>query len=396
MRRVPIAVAVAAAITATVAPASQPSAEPLPGERCFPVEAVDGPGVVDPFRMVRPEAAQLNLAGKAAYRKSLWEAARTSYRAAAAADPDFLAPALNIACAFVRQERFAEATAELERLVGRSYLPWRDEILSAADLGALKVRPEWALVEAAMNRSRERWAEGLSEATLFVARTRQPLGLGEKPSSAGVFLLGPKQEVFAWSPRTLRYRQVTSEEGRVLAIFPSRDRQRLAYAVAEKVIREDGHATALRGVAVAVLDLRHLQILGRRALEGDLKALSLTEVADRFVFRPQGATANAPAETTAIRFDRGQWLPARLTAGAAERREVTLLPTGVASTVPTNAPDIVPGCPLRVRELRTSDGVPHLEARVTATHGRGRDGAPRAWRLGSAEYGAGLFGLPIP
>ena len=63
----------------------------------------------------------------------------SKYRAAEAADPEFLAPRLNVACSFVRQERFAEATAEVEALLARAYVPWAREVLEAADLGALKV-----------------------------------------------------------------------------------------------------------------------------------------------------------------------------------------------------------------------------------------------------------------
>ena len=77
------------------------------------------PGWAWPIRFARPrpKATELNSAGKDFYRDGKWEEARIEYRAAEAADPAFLAPRLNVACSFVRQERFAEATAEVEALL---------------------------------------------------------------------------------------------------------------------------------------------------------------------------------------------------------------------------------------------------------------------------------------
>src|SRR6185295_11665915 len=57
-------------------------------------------------------AFDLNRAGRDLYRQRRWQEARTSYRAALAADPAFLAPHLNIACSFAQEERFAEAVNE--------------------------------------------------------------------------------------------------------------------------------------------------------------------------------------------------------------------------------------------------------------------------------------------
>ena len=72
-----------------------------------PVEcqaSAPGPGVVDPFHVPSDAAKQLNADALAFYRQGRWDEARAKYQAALAADPDFLAPAMNIACSFVRRQ----------------------------------------------------------------------------------------------------------------------------------------------------------------------------------------------------------------------------------------------------------------------------------------------------
>src|SRR6185295_11492566 len=134
-----------AATPAAPAPAPPPAtATPAPAAGCLPATALAGPGIVDPFHAPLAEATELNSAGKTYYRDGKWEEARIEYRAAFDADPAFLAPRLNVACSFVRQERFEEATTEVEALLKLAYVPWAREILEAADLGALKPRPEMA------------------------------------------------------------------------------------------------------------------------------------------------------------------------------------------------------------------------------------------------------------
>src|SRR3982750_32052 len=73
---------------------------------CLPASPLPGPGVVAPFRAPAPRATELNAAAKVLYRQNKWNEARVQYREALAADAEFLAPRLNVACSFVRQERF--------------------------------------------------------------------------------------------------------------------------------------------------------------------------------------------------------------------------------------------------------------------------------------------------
>jgi len=373
-------------------------------EACLPPVPGDGPGAIDPFRAVRPEAAALNLEGKALYQRGQFSEARSRYQAAERADPDFGAPALNVACSFVRQERFAEATTEVLAILGRGYLPWSAEVLEAADLGALKVQPEWASIEAALTSGRLAWAEGLAEDVLFVGRLHEPLGFGDSPT--GVFVLGPKQEVFAWSPRTLRTRQLTSEEGRVVALQVSRDGQQAAYVVAEKVVRVAHSSTALRGVTVVVLDLGRLQPLGRQGLEGDLERLDLGLTAHGFWFASR-APGSAERPRLVLRFERGGWR----TGGAAPAPDrdgspVTLTPVGVAPTrdwrerggASPSAPG-AGGCRVQVRDAPAGAGAPAVEIRprpgsAPAGGGRAPSEHGRLLRVGG-RHGAGLTGLPL-
>jgi hypothetical protein len=250
---------------------------------CSSTEAAPGPGSLEPFRVPAPKALELNAAGKVPYRLGKWDEARAQYRAALAADPEFLAPKLNIACSFVRQERFAEATAEVTALLDRAYVPWAKEILDAADLGALKVRPEMKQVERALATSAARWGEGLDTSVLFVARQRAPLRV---PDGPGTFILNPHQEVWAYSPRTQRYRQLTAEDGHVVALARSPDGRRIAYVTAEKLIRgARPKDLALRGVVLHELALGTMAPEGAARVEEDVTRLDVLYRESTFLFR---------------------------------------------------------------------------------------------------------------
>jgi len=345
---------------------------------CLPPQPSGGLGVVDPFHVPVPLATQLNADGKVLYRQERWDEARAKYRAAEAADPDFMAPALNVACSFVRQERFAEAKVEVMRLLDKAYLPWSAEILSAADLGALKVRGEGRELRAALELGRQRWAEGLIHDVVLVARLHPPLKLGGPSTSAGALVLGPRQEVFAWSPRTLRYRQLTSEEGRVLAIARSLDGHRIAYVTAEKLIRSPGTEVSLRGVVLTELELSTLTTLDRVHVEGDLRRLDIIGIGSEFAYRvDRGSSA------TVFRLSNGRLgaIPVPHTA----RPAVTLTGAGAFSTVsPQPLPD---GCAGVAIDVEGAHATRQVQVKV--------GGKGRSITIGG-PFGSGLAGLRIP
>jgi hypothetical protein len=263
-----LAMALASAMARETAAKPKTTADP-----CATDGAATGPGSLDPFRATAPKALELNAAGLVPYRQGRWDEARAQYRAALAADPEFLAPKLNIASSFVRQERFGEATAEVVSLLDRAYVPWARQIREAADLGALKTRPEMKQIEAAMAASAARWGEGLDASVLFVARVRPPLHI---PDGPGVFILNPRQEVWAYSPRTHRYRQLTTEDGHVVALARSRERRRILYVTAEKLVRGSRpDDVALRGVAVHELTLATMAVSPPARLETDVRRLEI-------------------------------------------------------------------------------------------------------------------------
>jgi hypothetical protein len=342
-----------------------------PAASCLADGVRDGPGWAAPFPERDPKAAELNDAGKTLYRQGKWDEAREKYRAAAALDARFFAPRLNIACSLVRQERFGEATAELLPLVGDGYVPWAREIMEAADLGALKVRPEMKQLDAALAAAAGRWGEGLDRALLYVARARQPLRVpGE---GTGVFILSPHQEVWAFSPDTRRYRQITAEEGRVLLMAPAPDRRRIVYVTAEKLVRggAGGADLALRGVAVHELDLGSLAARAPTRIEGDVRRLAIIA----------GAGGTIAVDVESSKENGLTTLSGREAPG---RRQVLAVLTARGAQ-PLARPERRfgdPGCLVTAREAAGG-------AIVISVGG----GKPVPLEVGA---GAGLVGLPIP
>jgi hypothetical protein len=351
-------------------------------------------GVVDPFRPPAPASTALNAEGRALYRQGKWEEARVKYRAAEAADPDFLAPALNVACSFVRQERFDDATAEVLRILDRAYLPWAREVLTATDLGALKVQPQMARVRQALADGARRWGEGVGDAVIFVARQREPLRLPAASASApAVLVLSPHQEVFAWSPATGRYRQLTAEDGRVLAAAEAADHRTLLYVTAEKLIRSPGGGAALRGVALHTLALPAMAPGPAIPIAGDVRRLAVgaspsPTPAAAFTVALEGEGKDAtgdftlgggPGPVTLVPPRRGR------PGGRGTAWAFVLTGAGVTAGAERAAP-WGRGCKLVARDRKTDAGAPFIEI-----NGPGRKPAAIGGR-----YGAGLAGLALP
>ena len=365
---------------------------------CPPTQATDGPGAIDPFRPPAPAATALNAAAKTLYRQGHWDEARAQYHAAEVADPEFLAPVLNIACSFVRQERFADATREVLRLLDRAFVPWSREVLTAADLGALKVQPQMAQVRQALADDARRWGTALEGDLLFVARQREPLKL--PPANGGkdpvVLVLGLHQEVFAWSPVTGRYRQVTADDGRVLAMAQSIDRRRILYVTADKLVRNAKAPPTLRGVVLHTLELPAMAPRGTVAIDGDVARLTLAPAVAGFALTIQGTQLHGGY---VLGGDAGELIPDRR---AEERRPgarpsaspagspVVLTGSGVA---PAPARPVVGADPCRMiaRPGISREGIATIEI-VPA--GRKASGVPPL--VLRSRFGAGLAGLSIP
>jgi hypothetical protein len=352
----------------------------LPGATaCLPAVAQGGPGVVDPFRPPDPKATTLNAEGKTLYRQEKWEAARAQYRAAEAADPTFLAPRLNVACSFVRQERFGEATAEVRALLDLAYVPWAREILEAADLGALKVQPQMVEVRRALAAAAARWGTGLEESLIFVARQRAPLRV--PATGAGEFILNPHQEVYAYSPATALFRQLTAEDGHVLAVVREPDRRRIAYVTAEKLVRGAKPSdVVLDGVALHELTLATMTAGPSIPVVGPVRQIEIAP-------GPRGLLIRVDGVRVGGRFMIGPSNTLIPWPGAKRVQPLAVLTANGA--LPATAGDLVAwghGCVVSARDQQKPNGSRAIV--LTA-----RDRKPR--EIGGT-LGAGLVGLPLP
>ena len=351
----------------------------LPG--CPPQKPTAGVGVADPFRAPDAQATELNAAAKILYRQGKWEEARTEYRAAEAADPTFLAPRLNVACSFVRQERFGEAVTEVRALIDRAYVPWSREVLEAADLGALKVQPQMAELKRALATAAAAWGAGLDESVIFVGRLRAPLHV--PADGAGEFILNPHQEVFAFTPSTGLYRQLTAEDGHVVAVALAPDRRRIVYVTAGKLVRgAKPDAVALDGVALGELTLATMTGDPPIPIAGPVRRLEIAGTPHGFAYRIEGERTNGRFLVGATRtlVPLGGPRPSGLLPG------VPLAVLTAAGALPVDSVAVPGGCPVVARDRKSVGG-----GRSVVLTVRGQP--PRT--IGGL-LGAGLSGLPLP
>ncbi len=344
---------------------------------CSPQRPTAGAGVADPFRTPDPQATELNAAAKVLYRQGKWEEARTEYRAAEAADPTFLAPRLNVACSFVRQERFGEAVAEVRALIDRAYVPWSREVLEAADLGALKVQPQMVELKRALATAAAAWGAGLDESVIFVGRLRAPLHV--PPDGAGEFILNPHQEVFAFTPSTGLYRQLTAEDGHVVAVALAPDRRRIVYVTAGKLVRgAKPDAVVLDGVALGELTLATMTADPPIPIAGPIRRLEIGGTPHGFAYRIEGERTNGRFVVGATQ--------ALVPLGGTKLPGVPLAVLTAAGALPVASVAVPGGCPVVAGDRKSTD-----RGRTVVLTVRGQP--PRT--IGG-QHGAGLSGLPLP
>ena len=352
-----------------------------PGSGCVcpcPTPQSDGPGESSLLRRPQREAYALNRQGRDLYRQRRFEEARGRYRRALAADPGFVAPRLNIACALVQEGELEAGVAEAVALAEAAYVPWGAEIERAADLAPLRAHPTaFGRLEQGLRRAAARWAIPLEEAVLFVARTGKPVKLPPE----GVLHLGLEQEVFAFLPRSGTYRQVTADDGRVLAFAPNPDRSALLYLRSGKLVRARGQPPRLRALSIRHLDLRSLKVGEPIAVPGDATSVSLGFDATTGAFvvgsEGQGGTKTYRLE------DRGL---VSFSPGSTRRPAPLVVLTAQSGVSPAKRHTEKKPCRLHLQERRPGGQAPELLIR-----GPGQRPFPLA-----APEGAGLFGLPWP
>lgn len=341
-----------------------PAPAPAPGGRGFSAVA-----------KVAPEAAMReNAEGKKLYRQQRWAEARGRYQAALAEDPDFLSARLNLACAFSREGRYAEAAQQASKLIRTAYVPWQREVREAMDLGILQNQPEYAKVNAAMAESAKEWGALVEKSALFVARTRPAVNV----SGQGVLLLSLSQEIFAWHPETGRYLQVTAEDGHVLGFVRSADKRRIGYVTGGKLIRNPGQPDVLRGLALRVLELPTMALGPSIPIPAEVTKVELGFVAslELLVSGPDGKDAAFRVGDAGLEKISGLRRAANLDS-------LVLTTAGVR---PGSTSSRRTSCRFYLTSKRSSAGTWELEARSPGK---------RSFSL-NARYGAGWPGLPFP
>jgi hypothetical protein len=331
-----------------------------------------------PFRRPSQVAFDLNRKGREHYRARRWEEARASYRQALEADPAFLAPRLNIACAHVQQERFAEGVAEASELARVGFVPWSRQIREAADLAPLHARPEMKALQEALQAAGRSWGAALQGAVLFVARRAPPVRLPPR----GVLYLGLEQEILAWLPASGTYRQVTAEEGRVLGFVQSADGQTVVYVRAGRLVREPGRRPTLRALSLRRLDLPTMALGPEVPVPGDVLALQVEPPGPDGTARALLETAEPPGRS--FRFDGVALVPLAGPAppgGRGPALRLTAEGGGGGDREMRSSP-----CRFEVRDVRSAGRSPAV---------RIRSAAGTAFWL-EAAFGAGLRGLPFP
>lgn len=342
-----------------------------------PTAAAEGQGRAGIGVPVASAAMDLNREGKALYRDGRFTEARAKYSQALAADSDFLAAWLNRACALARQENFEQATQEAAALIRHAYVPWGREVMEAADLGALQIRPQWmSALQSTLAEAAPAWGKAVQAGVLLVGRSEPPVKL----QGQGVLVLRLNQEVYAWIPPTGRFLQVTSEDGRVLAFARSQDGRKLVLLLAGRLLRTPGAPDLLRGLGVRELDLDRMVSGPVVKLPSDAREVSFWPATGTTILRVTGPLGSSGL----FRFDGKSLEPAgsgfsRPLPGA---RVVRLTNRGVLAPASQEANA---DCGFSISD--------ELDPKASRVRVQPRKGKPFFL---DARYGAGLAGLPFP
>jgi hypothetical protein len=341
-----------------------PATAPAPGAR----------GLAAVGRVPAEAAMRENAEGKKLYRQELWAEARGKYQAALAADPTFLGAQLNLACAFSREGRYAEAADQASKLVRMAYVPWQREVREAVDLGILQDQKDYARVQTAMAEAATEWGSLVARSVLFLARTKPPVNV----SGEGALLLSLNQEVFAWNPDTGHYFQVTAEDGHVLGFVRSADKRRVAYLTGGKLVHTPGQRDVLRGLSLRVLDIATMALAPPAAIPAEVTGVELG-----FVASPEILVSGQDGSQGAFRLGE-----AGLEKIAGFRRVANLesLVVTTAGVQPRDSASRRTDCRFYLVSKPSGTGLWQVEVR--------RPGAKTF--LLDARYGAGLPGLPFP
>src|SRR5262249_45441166 len=158
---------------------------------------------------------------------------------------------------------------------------------------------------------------------------------------------------------TGRYRQLTAEDGHVLAMARAPGGNRIAVITAEKLVRGAAGDQALRGTAVRELALATMAAGPPALLEGDVRRGEIGSASGGFVFRLAGTKVSGAYRLT----PNGTLEPAPDIARA--DRPLALL-TGEGAAPRRTQRFGSKDCPFTAREERGEGGVPVI---TVADHG---------------------------
>jgi len=207
-----------------------------------------------------------------------------------------------------------------------------------------------------------------------------------------VLVLGLHQEVFAWSPETDRYRQLTAEDGRVVAMVASPERRHLLYVTAEKLVRNPKGPPALRGIVMHVLMLPLMTVGKPIPIAGDVTRLVLAPAPAGFAIAIEGDRVNGNFSQAS---DGGPMVPARPLDERHRKQRVVLTAAGVGPGAP-RAAGASEGCHLTARASKNAQGIASIEIVPAGKRATGAPNALAAPRTLRTRFGAGLDGLSIP
>lgn len=269
----------AGAPAATAAGATQPAVVEKPA--AAPKAPV---GMQNPFPHLTTEASAPFNRGWAALKAKKYEDAAAAFGEVGMQLPDYLNARYQAARALVLAGKLAEARAQFEELLRRSYVGYSDRISKQKELAPFRASAEWAAYQQAEARVRADYAEGLAQGLVLVARAGavDPLAFAAS-KTAGVqeAKLDWKQEVYHYDVAAARFRPLTASDGHVLVALRSPDGKRLVFVTADRVARLEKDAADPRAKVWFVdpqlyfLDLGSLDLAGPIKLVGGYEELTI-------------------------------------------------------------------------------------------------------------------------
>jgi hypothetical protein len=229
------------------APAAKPAPEPLPVV-----------GMEDPFVRLSGDGVKSLKAAYKAMRAKDYDGARVAFAAVVTADPDDTAARMQEVKAAALGGHTADVPALWKELLARDFVAFAGRLDRPKELAPLRAAPEWPRLKSLEASVRPAYAAGLTQALLFVGRTRDPAVKGDD-ATAKVDLF---QEIYAVEPGLTRYRRLTETEGHVFAFSAAPGQKAVSFLVVTTIAAPTGPTPELLDPSVGSVDLETLETVG--------------------------------------------------------------------------------------------------------------------------------------